>query len=253
MTIGNGTKNTLSTGRTNQSFDLLMTQKLDELDILANTSKDDFDIDIETTGVVPVVGNYICLQENVNYYQGEILVVTPIAGNQYTITMDTPLDFGFTTSGGCALTDPNMNVNGSVTPVTFFISPVNLSSDVIWNVTKIIIRVQSAGAMDDSLFGDLAKLTNGVVIRANNGITKNILNAKANGDIAERTGPIIYSDKAGGGSFSFVQPKVFNGPENNDIIYPLSAANADQFESIVQDDLSTLQIFHIVVSGYFNV
>jgi len=235
---------------TNQILDLLLTRKLDELEIIAQTEVGDTTLNIETTGVVPVAGNYICLQEIIHYNQSKILSVTPIAGNQYTIGIDSPLDYNFSTAGGCSLTSAEMNVNGSINPVSFYLSPLLLLPSVIWYVAKIIIYIQGSGAMDDGLFGDQPSAEKGVVLRLNDGISKNIMNFKNQGDIVKKAGTREYSAKAPSGKTSVFGVKHLNGDENHGVMLPIIGKGT--FEAIVQDNLLAVDAFYVSISGRYG-
>lgn len=234
--------------------DLLMSRKLDDVTVLENTSIDDKAINIETTGTTPVVGDYLCLKETTYFYQGRIQSVTPIAGNQYTLGLNTPLDYAFTTSGCCALTSIEMNVNGSVTPVVFSVSPVGLTSGVSWDICRMIITVIDATAMDDGLFGGGTELTNGVVFRVKyNGKYKNIFTARTNGDFRLRSFDVNYVDATlgPGGLYSFGCRRSFNGQDKNGVSIRLeNDVDPDEFQVIIQDDLTVLDGFNLVLQGH---
>ena len=233
-------------------IDLLLVRRLDTFTILADTSIDDTSMDIETTGVIPTTSHdRICLKEGSAFYQGEILSVVPIAGNQYTITLDSPLDFAFTAAGGTyTLTNDNLAVNGSVTPVIFRVSPAGLDAGIKWDITRMFVHIQGTAAMDDGLFGDQAALTKGVVFRTNNGIVKNLSNAKSNGDFAEHAFDRNYASKAPAGKTSVTIRRTWAGPSKSGVTKRLSASTSDEFQCIVQDDLTGVDHMHVIVQGH---
>lgn len=231
-------------------IDLHLSRILDTATLLVALILDDTSVDIETTGVVPAIGNTLCLKEDTAFYQGDILTVTPIAGNQYTVTLDTPLDFAFTVNGGCSIRSNDLAVNGAVVPVKFELTPANLSPDVEWDITRFIIHIQGSAAMDDGLFGDITSLTKGVVFRVENGIYKNLFNAKNNGDFAEHTFDREYASKAPAGKTALTIRRTVAGQEKNGVTIRLSAKGGDRLVVIVQDDLTGLDHMHVVGQGH---
>jgi len=251
-----GNLETIRQDQHSEVIDLLLHQVIDTITLLANYSIGTTFIAVETTGAVPVIGDYICLKEDTAFYQAEVLTVTPIAGNQYTLKMDSPLDYPYTTAGGCSLDDVNLAVDGSSIPVTFEVSPVNLVAGTEWDVTRMSMIMVGEGpvqdpAPDDTNFGTQAALTNGVVFRSVNGITKNIFNAKTNGIIKLRCGGDLHYQVANkNGLYSVDARRTFNGDEKNGITIRLEANTADQFQCIVQDDLTDLEVFMVNIQGH---
>lgn len=243
-------KKTFAQHKHDPDIDLHLVRVLDTLTILTDTVLDDKTIDIETTGTVPVVGNMICLKEGTAFYQGEILTVTPIAGDQYTLTLDSQLDFAFTTVGGCSLTDKNLAVDGSVAPVTFGVSPVDLDAGTQWDITRMFVHIQGTGTMDDGLFGDLVALTNGVLFRTENEVVKNLMNAKTNGDFAEHAFDRAYADKAPAGKTAVIIRRTWAGQEKSGVAKRLKADTADTFKCIIQDNIAALDHMHVIVQGH---
>jgi len=240
--------------QTSEIIDLLVTQKLDDLTILVNTNVDEKTANIETTGVTPAVGNYVCFKEGTAFYQGRIQNVTPIAGNQYTIGLDSLLDYPFTTSGGCALTSPDMNVDGSVTPVVFRVSPALLEAGTRWDITRMMLTITDSSAMDDGKFGGAPPLNNGVIVRVKyNGTRKNIFTVRENGEFRLRAYDVSYLDATLGpaGLESMGVRRSFNGQDKNGVAIRLvNDDDPDEFQIIVQDDLTVLDSFRVVVQGH---
>ena len=242
-------------------IDLSLVQLLDTLDLLANYAIDDRSINVETTGYTPLVANSVCLKEQTSFYQGNILAVTPIAGNQYTLDLDTPLDFAFTTAGGCSVVNHNMAVDGSVTPVEFSVSPSLLNVGVEWDIVRVLISFLGPGygtppddQPDDAGFGATAAITNGIVLRSENDITKNIFNAKTNYDLRARAFDVSYQAKNKDGFFGTAFRRTFGGQNKNGVVLRLRseaiAANSGKVVVIVQDDLTAHEHILGVVQGH---
>ena len=236
--------------QTTEIIDLHLTQFLDDIVILAPIAVDGNSINVETTGTVPAIGNLLCLQEGTHFMQSGILTVTPIAGNQYTLTVDSPFDYPFTIEGGCALSNRNLALNGSGTPILTGISPRNLDDSVEWDIVRMIIHIEGSSAMDDGLFGDIAALTKGIVFRVKDGTIKNIFNAKSNGDLAHRAYDIRYGSKAPAGTTSVTIRRTFGGQSKNGVVIRLAALTNDSFQCIIQDNLTGLANFHVIIQGH---
>jgi hypothetical protein len=235
--------------QTTPDISFYLAQILDTITILANTAVDDETLDVETTGSTPVVGNYVCLKEGTAFLQVEIISVTPISGNQYTIGIAIPLDFAFTTAGGCSLQNVDMNVDGSVTPVLFKVSPSGLDDGTEWDITRMIIIATMTSAGDDGKFCNLSALTNGVYFRTKDGITQNLFNAKENADFAEEAaGDLNYQVRSGGGGTHGMRGRItFNGQDKRGVVKRLAATTNDEFQAFVRDDLVDVSLIKLRV------
>lgn len=67
-----------------------------------------------------------------------------------------------TATGGASV---EMNVNGSVTPATFDLTP---GSDKVWRVSRLSLLLIATAAPTWPLFGNLAALTNGILLEVRN-------------------------------------------------------------------------------------
>lgn len=240
-------------------IDLKMNRKLDDITLLKNHSIGERNVLAETTGYVPVVGDWLCLKDvdGKAFLQTEILAFTNIVGNQYNFTIDMPLDFGFSVDDGCSINSVNLAVDGSVTPITFKISPGGLANNVSWDIVRMMFGFAGDGvgssneAPDDTGFGTETALTNGIVLRTVDGITKNIFNAKTNGDLRQRSGnDLLYVDSNRLGLYAVHARRTFNGDDKNGVTIRLNGATNDTLELIVQDDLTDMEEFQVVVQGH---
>lgn len=237
-------------------IDLVLHQRLDNITLNQTYAIGDKTIIIETTGVTPEVGNFVCFKETVAFYQAEIITVTAISGNIYSILLDTPLDYPYTNETKACISTTNMAIDGSVTPQTFHITPYGLNEDVEWDLTRIIFVMAGVGigaqndAPDDGDFGVTSQLTNGIVLRSVNGITKNIFNVKRNGEFRLRSYDVDYTDKSKAGLFSVGVRRTFAGQSKNGVTIRLGAENEDTIEVIIQDDLTEMFGMKAVVQGH---
>ena len=201
--------------------------------------------DVNFLSVVGIdVGNYIIVQEGSRLFQGQIL---SILGN--TVTLDTPLDFPYTSSADVSEATVDLNVDGSTTPVIFSLEPTQVNQS--WDIVRIICTMTHTGSGDDSKFGDITGgLTRGIVLRKTNGISHTIFNAKTNGDLRLRMYDLAYSDRAGAGLYGTSLRRTFGGQDKNGVTIRLDSNENESFEFVVQDDLTSLESFKCVLQGH---
>jgi len=228
---------------------LFLGEVLDTITLLTDTTKDDTTIDIETTGYTPLVGDFICLQEDMKTTQVEIASVAAIAGNQYTITIHVPLDYSYTTLSGCSLLNVDMNVNGSVTPVDFRVKPV---AGVEWDITRMNVGMVLGSAGDDGKFGNLAALTEGVFFRKEDSeSSQNLFLAKDNSDFRLEGYDITYPIRSGGGGdFGMAARITFAGQDKSGVTVRLDGDTGDSFRATVNDDLLLIGKFRVKIQGH---
>jgi hypothetical protein len=228
---------------------LYLGELIDTTTVLSNTEVDDTTIDIETTGAVPVVGNYLCLQELSKITQVEIISVTPITGNQYTLEISVPLDYAYTTDGGCSILNINMNANGSVTSKEFAVGPL---MNYRWDLTQMMVSMILSTAGDDGLFGNISKLSKGIYFRKeNHGDNQNIFNIQDNSDFAIEGYDVDYTTRSGGqGSYGMRSRIPFAGQHNRGVVVRLDGSKNEKFLAVVRDDLTGIASFRVKVLGH---
>lgn len=230
--------------QTTQDIDLLLQQELNVGNLLAaDTIIDDKQITL-TAGHGAVVGNSVCFREGKSFTQEIITAV-----NVNLITLDSPLDKVYTTAADICIGNVNMAVNGSVTPVIFKIGPLPAGEDK-WDLTRILGNITDDSVMDDSKFGGISALTNGIFFRRNNGVYKNLFNVKTNGELSLRMYDTKYSDKAPAGTYGFSFRRTWAGQSKSGVTIRLDSADSDVFECVVQDDLTGLTTFKVAVQGH---
>jgi len=235
--------------QTTEIVDLHLTEQIQVMTLVNNTVMDQTVIRVASASP-PIAFNMVNLKEGTSFYQGEILVVASLGGGQYNLTLDTPLDFAYTTAALIDEVSDDLTVNGSSTRIIFNISPAGLAPGTRWDIIRMIFVITDNTAMDDEKFGGLAALSKGIVIRKTSGKNKNIFNAKTNSDFAVHTFDISYSDKAPSGFFGFRARRTFGGQDKNGVVIRLSADTNDELEVIIQDNLSGLTRFNVVAQGH---
>jgi len=132
-------------------------------------------------------------------------------------------------------------LNGSVTPQTFGIrgSGVGEPIGAEFDITRIIIKCHASTAVDLNKFGDLAKLTNGLILRKRDDIYQNLFNIKDNGELAG----LLYDWTVYQASHptqavdGFAARLTFSGQSKIGVTVRLAAG--EDLEFIIQDDLMT--------------
>jgi hypothetical protein len=230
--------------QTTTTIDLYLNQMLNSGALLGSPIAADDKVITLVGGHGAVVGNCLCVKEGSSFYQG---IITNVAVNN--ITVDTPFDVAHTTAAEVEIGNINLNINGSVTPVVFEVGPLVGSGDK-WDITRMQGAIRDATAMDDGLFGGVTALTNGVYFRRNNGTAKNLFNIKTNGDIRLRSDEANYAAKAKSGEYGISFTRTWAGQENSGVTLRLDSADGDTFQAIVQDDLTGLIEFNIIIQGH---
>lgn len=191
------------------------------------------------------VGDVVCLKEGAHYYTGRVL---DFAGGANVPTMDTPLDHAYAIDAGVCIGDANLNVNGSLaTPIVAQVSP---PPGVQWDITRMHIRMVDNAVMDAGTFGGIPALTNGVVLRRADGVSKNIGNVKTNGDLALLASSYSFDDKPPSGKYGFTSNHVFGGQEHVGVTMRLNGSSADEMQVIIQDNLTGNEVLQIVAIGH---
>ena len=209
----------------------------------------------ETVGAVAINDTTVTLDDTTEVAVGSYLVffnptsvrfmtatITSIATIP-TVEIDTPFDFAFPAGTFVDVTNTNMAVDGSTTPVIFGLRGVGvpLGVNIVADITRIIISCTATSAVDLSKFANFAKLIKGLVLRKRDGVYENILNIKSNREMAG----IMYdwtpfaSTNPQQGIDGFVARLTFSGQSKIGVVKRL--ALGDDLEVIIQDDLLTAQ------------
>ena len=235
--------------QTTPQISLYLGEMLDmALTLTSPSAEDDETLDI-TSSTLPVVGNFLCLKEGAFFSQVEITSVAG-GGPAYTIGVSIPMDHAYTTSANLCLMNCNMNVNGSVTPVEFSISPLGATAGTKWDITRMLVSMTHSASGDDGKFGGIAALTTGAYFRVEDGTNYNLFNAKENADFAIEGYDISYPVRSGGGGVFGTRARItFNGQDKRGVVFRLAADTSDKFLACVRDDLTGLASFRVKVQG----
>lgn len=208
----------------------------------SNTSNGDYIINL-TAGHGVTSGEYLSLLENNSASQFKVLNVSTNA-----ITLDSPIDYPYTTAAEVRRTTTAMNVNGSSTPIIFDIKPSFRNK---WHINNIVIVIEDGTEMDSAKFGGISALTKGICIRRVNGLNDNISNIKSNGEFKARGFTVSYDEKAPSGSYGICASKHFNSQAGNGVTIYLDGSTEDALQIIIQDDLTGLSKFTATAQGHY--
>ena len=189
------------------------------------------------------------LADSVNgshFMQTELVTVT---GD--VILLDSPVNRIYTAASDLVgVSKRQMNVDGSTTPQIFDISPLPQQSG---DITRIICELRDTVAMDFETFGGIPALTNGLVLRVNNGdgTYRHIANFKSNGSIIQMCFDHSFATNNGGGTRAFTARLSFAGQEKHGVAVRLDGAvgTGERLELIVQDDLTGLTRMQWMAQG----
>jgi hypothetical protein len=208
---------------------------------------DDYVIPVASvTGIT--AGKYLSIFDPASIRFSNFYVVSVASLN---VTVDRPIDFAYPSGSYVDVQDTNMAVNGATTPVVFgvrnnagAIPPPGLELSV--DITRLIFQCITATAVDYDLFGDIAALANGILLRKRDGEYFNIFNVKTTGEIAGIMYDVSVHDVKQGTN-GFVSRLTFGGQSKMGAVQRL-AINED-LELIVQDNLTGLVKLEITAEG----
>lgn len=176
--------------------------------------------------------------------------INNIVGN--VLTLDKPLDNSFIIGTSVEKAIINMNELGSLaSPVSYKIMPL---VGEIWHITKISLAMAHSSAGDLGLFGNLAALPNGMLLRRYDGLTGTFNTFtiwKDNGDIDSDTGSVEFKPRSGGGGTHGTTASGRLQQDTDSIAY-LNGDNGDYLELLGQDDLGGLGFFKAKGQGHFE-
>lgn len=208
-----------------------------------NSTIGDLNITVtSTTGFID--DSVIIIASGENFYIGRQL--GSVSGN--VVTLDTPLDFNYSSGSLVFAGNYHMNVDGSITPQIFQVGPIGKSVELELDITRVMGYFQDNVVMDDAKFGGINALTNGIILRRNDGFMTNYWNAKTNGELALMTFDFQYTDKAPAGSYGARFRNTFAGQDKHGVTIRLEPG--DILEIIIQDDLSELEDFIMMAQGH---
>ena len=216
-------------------------QHLNETTLATNAVVDAKTVTL-SSGHGAVVGNYIVIYEGGNVSEFEVLgVATDV------ITIDSPMDFAYTTSAAVQIVNVNMAVDGSTTPVIFTVDP---PAGFDYDITRVILNILDTSSMDFSTFGSGAAITNGVVLRVTNGAQRNLFNWKTNGELINRAFDHSFQTNNANNARGFTVRSTFSGAGKRGVTVRLNGDDNDELQIVIQDDLTGQDRITMIAQGH---
>jgi hypothetical protein len=234
--------------QTTRSIDFFFAQEVTNTTLAAQADPEDMTLTLtSSTGFVDTLSVLVFSADDPNAFYTGHQVGAP-AGN--VITMDTPVDLEMPITSVTVALARNMAVDGSGTTQIFQIGPLPSPSTAVVDITRIMGHILDSSVMDDGKFGGLTALTNGVVLRKNDGVITNLWNVKTNGDLALLCDNFVYSEKAPGGQYGAGFRNTYAGQGNHGVVLELMPG--EYLEILIQDDLTGLDSFTMMAQGHFR-
>jgi len=193
---------------------------------------------------------------------GEVVELSNIAANTFMqsevlavvandITLDTPINFAYSSSDICTRSTRIILVDGSVTPQIFSVKPLpGQGGDMV----QVTWDIQSTTEMDFTTFGGAPALAVGCVLRIKNedGTFHNLFNFRANGDIIEHAFDHAFlQPKQGNTTKGFTARLTWGGQDKHGVVIRLDGALNEELQLVVQDDLTEENTkFHLTAQGH---
>lgn len=217
----------------------LMREDKTDITLVSDVAKNDLDL-VVSSGHGFVVGNWCLLVYGAYTQQNEVIAV-----DVDTITISAPLGIPVKITGTQIIRGKvDMAVNaGSFDSV--YVCNVYGSSPI--DVIHLHVFITDNLEGDDSKFGGISELTNGVLVRKCDHVDLNLGTYKKNGDFIQYGGSANYTSKAGGGEYSM--DFAYNLKEIYGVVFRLDPMLNEKIIVTIQDNLSALSTFRIVASG----
>jgi len=226
---------------TSPLFILHATELLNETTLTANAVIDEKTFTVLDNTDFAVGLDITVYSSNVN--RVSFFYITNVAGN--VITVDSPIDFAYSSGDFVQLGSHDLAVDGSVTPRIFGIrNPTTQDIDLSVDITRILLSMQLTSDGDYDEFGNIPRLTNGLLCRFVDSYKSNIFNVKDNREMDN----LMYDLK-------FISAKK-NSPDGLSGRFTFAKLGAvvrlkpfEDLQFIVQDDLTNLTEFEIIAQG----
>lgn len=209
----------------------------------AVTSQDTNITVVDPTGFI--VGDQVKIENGITEHN--LPEITAVNGS--VLTLDRPLDNNFSIGATVTEVESDMSVLGSLsTPVSYILAP---EAGQVWHIQRILLSMTHSTAGDLGLFGNLARLTNGVLLRANvGGQWATYTNWKTNADIKDDMYDVDFDARStGGGTYGTTGRGSFN---RVGVTIRLDGDAGDYVEVLIQDNLTGLLTFRIKAQGHIE-
>jgi len=214
-----------------------------------DSAVNDYQINVaDTTGFI--VGNALHINTTVTEPTHPIITaITP--GAPGVFTLDRRLDIAHLIDDEIELSviDLASQVGTLAAPQIYWAGP---DPGEVWHIETLTLAMGHSSAGDLGLFGNLTKLTNGVILRLKiDGNYGTLTNWKTNGDIDVDTGNVKFPVRSGGGG---THGTTTTGPfkDRTGSIIRLDGDKGDRFEVYNQEDLTDIIFWNMKVQGHLE-
>lgn len=205
--IGGGTnKDALPQDPDSEVVNLKLNQFLNDV-TLAN----DLTLGTRTINLSPghsvAIGNYLCFVEGKRFTQSLVIGV-----NVNEITLESPIDYAYTTNADVHNSNPNIaKVDGSTTPIEFYLTP---PAGMAFDVYAVHLVGEYKNAPGPTKFFGESPITNGLYLRKEDGSVKNYWTIRRDADFREYGMVPEHDPKAPAGNYLTycpIKPRNDNG------------------------------------------
>jgi hypothetical protein len=142
-----------------------------------------------------------------------------------------------------------MNVDGSSSNIDFIY--YHRQNTVPIDIDSIAISIIHSSEGDDSKFGGIAELTNGISVKKESVLTQSLATYAKNSEFREYGAIVDYSDKAGGGKYSTFAD--FDLRKKYGIVIRIDPKIPEKIIATVRDDLTDLDEIKFAIMGQYTV
>lgn len=147
-----------------------------------------------------------------------------------------------------SILDLSTTVGTLAAPISYFVEPVPGES---WHITRMLMAMAHSSAGDLGKFGDLASLTNGVIIRVRtDGEYRTFTNWKNAGDMKGDMYDIAFDARSGGGGDYGTSGRWTFAKSGMTV--KLNGDTNDQLQVLIQDDITGLGFLTLKVQGHLE-
>lgn len=172
----------------------LMQNLKTDISLVTGTAVDDEVIYVDA-GHGITTDSYLSIREG--SYQSQVGVAGVVGDD---ITLMSPLSTAYTTAAQVIRGNIEMNISGSYSDQVF---EMDMWGTEPVDIQTVIVTMQHGTEGDDSKFGGITALTNGLLFsKVDDNLHQHLGNYKQNQDFREFGANVEYTDKAGGGNHS---------------------------------------------------
>lgn len=182
------------------------------------------------------------------YENGHVWQTLTSAIDGTTITTASRSDYNFSAGATVYFGNWDMSVDGSTTPVVYYIGP---PPGVKWDIYELIISMEDNTAMYESTFAGIAALTKPLTARVVDGFSKQLFVINNNGGFREQGFIVDYPAKVPAGTYAFGAYKNF--PQTLGVSIRLDGDAGDRIEIPVRDNLTGITKVAMTVQGHVVV